>query len=100
MVASCPVLHRIISDPDKTRRLLSAIERGRSSRGGSTNSSPPSRSSTRARTPPINNRSSTIRQLSTPDDEDTDEDATICQLTDDEADDLPASDADTDSDFP
>ena len=100
MVASCPVLHRIISDPDKTRRLLSAIEQGRSSRGGSTNSSPPSRSSTRARTPPINNRSSTIRQLSTPDDEDTDEDATICQLTDDEADDLPASDADTDSDFP
>ena len=90
MVASCPVLHRIIADPDKVRRLLSAIDRGRTSRGGSNSSTPsstPSRPNSRARTPPTNNRSTAVRQLSTHDDDDTDEDVSIRQLTDDEDDD-------------
>ena len=98
MVASCPILHRVISDSDKTRRLLSALERGRTSRGGSTNSSMNNSPSSRARTPPTNNRSSMLRQLS--DDNDTDDDATLCQLTDDEADEATSYDAADASDFP
>ena len=98
MVASCPILHRVISDSDKTRRLLSALERGRASRGGSTNSSMNNSPSSRARTPPTNNRSSMLRQLS--DDNDTDDDATLCQLADDEADEATSCDAADASDFP
>ena len=78
--------------------LLSALERGRTSRGGSTNSSMNNSPSSRARTPPTNNRSSMLRQLS--DDNDTDDDATLCQLTDDEADEATSYDAADASDFP
>ena len=84
LVASCLSLRHISSNENKTRRLLATLERGRSSRGGSTN---PSRVSTRARTPPSSNRSAPrtapTRQLLA-DEDDTDEDVSIRQLTDDE----------------
>ena len=84
LLASCPVLRRILSDPVKARRLLAAVQDARSSRGGSpTQTSRPSRASPRARTPPRNNRSAPTRALDL-DADDTDEDATVCQLTDDE----------------
>ena len=99
LVASCPSLHRILSDEHKTRRLLAALERGRSSGGGSTN---PSRVSTRARTPPSSNRSApraaTTRQLLA-DDNDTDEDVSIRQLTDDEPESATDDESLRDSDF-
>lgn len=83
LLASCPVLRRVLSDPTKARRLLSAVENAQSSRGGSTQTQRPSRSASRARTPPHSNRSAPTRALQL-DGDDTDEDATICQLTDDE----------------
>ena len=79
LVASCPILRRAIGDPVKTRRILSAIEGGRSNRGGSTT---PYSSPSRSRTPPTSNRAAT-RAL-TLDDDDTDEDVSLRQLTDDE----------------
>ena len=85
MVASCPVLHRVIADPTKTRRVLSALDPGRTSRGGSTNSSSRNLSSTRARTPPRGNRTAPTRALEL-DADDTDDEATLRQLTDDEND--------------
>ena len=82
LMASCPILHKVISDPVKTRRLLSALDR-RSSRGGPTQTPPNSRSSG-ARTPPTSNRTAPTRALDLNDD-DTVEDAEVCQLTDDDA---------------
>ena len=100
MVATCPVLHRIIADPTKVRRLLSALERGRQSRGGSTNSpSPPHSTPTRqvrASTPTKSNRRAALRQLTMDDDNDTDEEFEVRQLTDDEEDDTSPPDASPD----
>ena len=83
-----------------TRRLLSALERGRQSRGGSTNSpSPPQSTPTRqvrASTPTKSNRRADLRQLTMDDDNDTDEEFEVRQLTDDEEDDTSRPDASPD----
>ena len=84
IVATCPRLRRLLEDPVKARRLLSAIEAGHSTRGGSTQTSTPSSSlsSSRARTPPTSNRTTLIRQLQA---DDTDDDGTASIGTDDDA---------------
>ena len=86
LMASCPILHRVIADPTKTRRLLSALEQRPSSRGGSSQDF----SRSRARTPTSSNRTASTRRVDAAtraldlDDEDTDDDTVIRQLTDDE----------------
>ena len=94
LMASCPILHCVIADPVKTRRPLSALERAPSSRGGSSQNS-------RARTPTSSNRTATTplvdaatRALNL-DNDDTDDDTVIRQLTDDEG-----SQGSADPDFP
>ena len=87
IVATCPRLRRLLDDPTKARRLLTAIEAGHSSRGGSTQTSTTSSlssslSSSRARTPPTSNRSTLVRQLQA---DDTDDDGTASIGTDDDA---------------
>ena len=81
LVASCPVLHKVIQDPTKTRRLLAALEPGRSSRGGSTSKPTPS-PRPGAQTPPKSNRSQALRALQLDNDDHTDDDATMHQLSD------------------
>ena len=95
LVASCPLLHKVIRDPVKTRRILSVLTGSRSSRGGPSNSGRPSPS--RPRTPPASNRTATMRALRLDEDEATDEDATVAQLTDVETD---GENTDHESDFP
>ena len=98
LVASCPILRRVIDDPSKARRLLAIVEQSRSSRGGSPQRpSPQSRPSSRARTPPASNRTADARALDLHD-EDTDEDVSIRQLTDDEYE--PHGDHENQPDFP
>ena len=77
LVATCPTLHKVIADPVKTRRLLSALQQ-RSSRGGSSQNL-----ASTARTRNQTSRTAPTRALELADD-DTAEDATVCQLTDDE----------------
>ena len=100
LVASCPILRRAINDPSKARRILSVVERERSSRGGSPNSSRPPggtpSSSPRTRTPLRSNRTAATRAMAL-DADDTDEEATMNQLTDDEQD---SHDESTEPDFP
>ena len=89
LVASCPLLHKVISDPVKARRVLDTIDR--STRGGPQNSSasrnpPRSGSSGRngsssGRSHSSNGRSANIRQIT---DDDTDEEALVASLTDDD----------------
>ena len=85
IVATCPRLRQLLSDPAKAKRLLSIIEQRHSSRGGpisaSVPSTTPSPSQSRARTPPTSNRSATIRQLQA---DDTDEDVASATFTDEE----------------
>ena len=81
LVASCPILHRVISDPDRTRRVLASIEKGRANRGGS--QAPQQGSQDRNRTPLRGNRSAQVSEIA---EADTDEDAAVTQLTDDEGD--------------
>lgn len=110
LVAACPVLAKVIADPYKTRRLISTLEQNRSSRGGypptpapRTHNPTPRRPPPRARTPLSSNRSTErpsapapMRAMRYYQDEDTDDDATIAQLTDD---DMPTDD-DTDDESP
>ena len=74
------ILHRVISDPVKTRRLLSVLENARASRGGH-NTNDSSGSSNRARTPTRNNRTAITRAIDH-DDADTDEEFSPGNLSD------------------
>ena len=99
LVASCPILHRIITDPTKTRRLLSTIERerNRSSRGGSDSTSRPSST---PRSPTRRTRNAPTRAIGLHDD-DTDGSVThqeeIRQVSEESG--VP-SDSNDQSDFP
>ena len=88
MVASCPILHRVLPDPDKARRLLSLLQSQASSRGGHTT---PRSGNDRARTPPVSNRGRgpTAPQRAIDQGDDTDEDIDPGSLTDGETDDPP-----------
>ena len=88
MIATCPRLQKMMSDPARARRIVNAVQQGRTSRGGSTTYSTASTSSlssnsmqARARTPPTSNRSATIRQLQ---DDNTDDDVGSAVFTDEE----------------
>ena len=90
LLASCPVLRRVLSDPLKARRLLTAVETAHSNRGGPAQTS---RAGPRVRTPPRSNRTAPTRAMDL-DDAATDQDATACQLTDDENTDTENDDSD------
>ena len=70
MIATCPCLQKMMSDPACVRHIVNAVQQGRTSRGGSTTNLMASTTSfssnsmqARACTPPTSNRSATMRQL-------------------------------------
>ena len=88
MIATCPRLQKMMSDPARAHRIVNAVQQGCTSRGGSTTNSTASTSSllsnstqARACTPPTSNRSATIWQLQ---DDNTDNDVGSDVFTDEE----------------
>ena len=88
IIAQCPKLLRLVKEPVTLKRLLFAIDKARSSGGGPTSISaslsPPAagRPSSRPSTPTRSNRSAPLRSVLQ--DDDTDTDVSLNQLTDDE----------------
>ena len=85
LLSSCKILHKIINDPVKTRRLLHNLEQAVKNRGGSTTPS--------STTCPRDSRTKPMRTLDT----DTDDDTVQQSLTDNEGNDTDTSSA---SNFP
>ena len=88
MIATCPCLQQMMSDPAHARRIVNAVQQGHTSRGGSTTNSTASTASlllnsmqARARTPPTSNWTATVRQLQ---DDNTDNDVGSAVFTDEE----------------
>ena len=70
MIATCPCLQKMMSDPARAHRTVNAVQQGRMSRGGSTTnltastaSFPSNSPQARAHTPLTSNWSATMRQL-------------------------------------
>ena len=98
IVAHCPKILAMASEPAKVRSIIRALQRTIESRGGAQNSSPAHFRDSGARTPPLSNQTTPIRQVAEAtdaDDEFTDDDATIAcldtddDMTDDEAPNFP-----------
>ena len=84
IVGQCPKLKSLVADPVKAKTVLAAIQRGLPNGGGQTGFGSPDRPIfPRSSTPPVNNRRDTrpVRSLQ---DDDTDTDVTVSQLTDGE----------------
>ena len=88
MIATCPRLQKMMSDPTHAHHIVNAVQQGHTSRGGSTTNLTASTTSflsnsmwARARTPPTSNQSATVWQLQ---DDNTNNDVESAVFTDDE----------------